>query len=566
MPKTLRKALQFTLLAALLAGCGSTSSEGGVAGSSPGVISSGLDDRTLANQFLINHPNLAGHILSVEHLDYPVVTPPPPPSGPTNSTLVLPVADLETAYEVLFMSLNQKLNVTPATPECVSDVTFIKRQPETGFFDLDKKPILNNPLGVTGVSFQALEYDTTVPLPTGNQTFHVSGGLLMPLGITKSQVKGIVVYFHGTTFNKSQVGSEYAGNVETQLNAQIFASQGYIVAIPDYVGQGIDWQDVHPYVIYPQVSAQTAVDMLSAVKSTITNQYGFSSGDPALKLFSAGYSEGGSYSLWFNTYLSTHPGLLDTFYRLTHSVGMEGAYSTSRITYAYLFEDVSAGDGNPFNIQNQVLTNIVKPLLSADAFLSYATYSVASNFASVFNIDFFNMKASVGVSQSDCNVDGQQVTVASAFARPNTTISSQLLYSGLNKSANGERYPGQIELLVSSKNTIKSLVDKDLLSASSQAQLLKALQEADADLSAVADDGVSIITLQQDSVVVPNNFDELLAKFPTKIKTAIKVDQNQLFVLAGVSDEIGRAIWIPPDHLHGPIYEYLYALHIFNGF
>ena len=38
-----------------------------------------------------------------------------------------------------------------------------------------------------------------VPLPTGNQTFKVSGGIAMPQ-IDKSKIKGVLVYFHGTTF------------------------------------------------------------------------------------------------------------------------------------------------------------------------------------------------------------------------------------------------------------------------------------------------------------------------------------------------------------------------------
>ena len=557
MTKTLRSALQWTLVTALLAGCGSGSSTTG----SPPSEAPALDLQTRVQQAVLNHPGLLLQLHPTTGIEYPLGT---SPAG----SLVIPVSTLESNYEVLFCNLNSQLNppVTRSTRECIENVNFIKSQSQTGFFDLDQKPILNNPLGVTDVSFQPLEYDTTVPLPEGSQTFHVSGGLLMPLGINKTQIKGIIVYFHGTTFNKSQVGSDYTNNVETQLNAQIYASQGYIVAIPDYVGQGVDWQPAHPYVLYPKVSAQTAVDMLSAIKSTVQTQYGFSNGDPALKLFSAGYSEGGSYSLWFNTYLSSQPNLLDSFYHLTHSVGIEGAYSTSKVTYDFLFGDVNQGAGNLFNIQTQVLTNASKPMLCADAFLSYATYSLASNFTSVMNVDFFNMMASGSVPQSACNVEGQQVNIASAFARPNTDISQPLLMSGLEKKANKSTYPGLLQLFYSPRNSVRSLVSAEILQPGPQAKLIQALREADADLAPTLDGGVSIITLAQDSVVVPNNFDDLLAKYPTKIKNAIRLDQTKLWVLSPVSNTVGVPIWERPDHLHASVYASLYALHIFNGF
>lgn len=485
-----------------------------------------------------------------------------------NNATQLSVADLEADYETLFGSLSDSLGVTLSTPQVAADITFIAAQAGTGRFNLLNKPILNNPLGVTGVSFQSLEYDTTVPLPGGNRTFHVSGGLLIPQGITKAQVKGVVVYFHGTTFNKSQVPSHYEGNVETQLMAEVFASQGYVVVMPDYVGQGVDWQDAHPYVLYPQVSAKTAADMLTAVKPTLVTSLGLLPGDPALKLFSVGYSEGGSYSLWFNQFLSSNPALLDPLYALTHSVGIEGAYNTSTITYGYLFDDVSFRRGNTYNIQTQGLTNLVKPILSADAFLSYAVYSNASDFSSIFQSDFFAMTATPASLQPGANVNGQQLTIQQAFALPNTTISTQVLIAALGKTNNGATYPGLETLLLpfTTNNSINSLVSTTLLTPAFQTNLLQVLRAADLDLSAVANQGVSIVSLDQDSVVTPNNFDDLLQRFPSKIRNSYKVDHTQLQVLSPFSQALGRQVFVPTDHLHALIYEFLYALNTFNQF
>ncbi len=520
-----------------------------------------VTDEQRVQQAMVDDPATAVQLIPSKHLD-----PIPQSTNPRGTPMTISVADLETAYETLFCSLNSSLGVTKSTPQVAADIQFIQSQSGTGFFDLNAQPILNNPLGVTGVSFQPVDYSTTVPLPAGNQTFQVSGGLLMPVGITKDQIKGVVVYFHGTTFNKSQVGSEYQNNNETQLTAQVFGSQGYIVVIPDYVGQGVDWQDAHPYVLYPKVSAQTAVDMLTAVQPLIASQYGFQNGDPALKLFSAGYSEGGSYSLWFNSYLSSNPGLLSSFYVLTHSVGMEGAYNTSSITYGYLFDDVSTGGGDPYNVQSQTLVNIVKPILSADAFLSYAVYSASSDFDNIFNSRFFNMSTTFPVPQSLANVNGSQVTIAAAFAQPDTTIATQLLAAGLGKTANGASYPGPLELLTSSSNGISSLVSSTLLQPGPLAELQQVLVAADLDLSPCANQGVSIVTLDEDSVVVPNNFDFIQATYPGKILNAYKIDHTQLQVLSPFSPKLGKAIFQPADHLNGPVYEFLYALNIFNGF
>jgi len=537
----LRRNVSLLFLAILFTGCGGA----------PGPMDGGteLADATVAD------PQRALGLAPLDHLN----------SLSADPTAIIPVSALEADYETVFGSLSQTLGVTETTPQVVADIHFIASQPETGFFDLAKKPILNNPLGVTGVSFQPVNYDTTVSLPGGNQTFHVSGGLLMPVGISKAQVKGIVVYFHGTTFNNAQVGSTFAGSGETQLVAQVFASAGYIVIIPDYVGQGVDFVHVHPYVLYPKVSAQTAADMLAAVKPKLTTQYGFS-GTDTLKLFSMGYSEGGSYALWFNQYLSSTPAAVDPFYRLTHSVGLEGAYSASEVTFGFLFDDVRSDQGNTYNIQSQSLTNSVKAILSADAFLSYAAYSGGGDFSAVFQPDFFAMKATPGVAQNDCNVNGTQLSIADAFALPGATIASQLLSCALGKSANGARFPDRLNVSYSTQNSVKALVSTALFTPGPLAQLKAALSAADADLSAVADAGVSIVTLDQDSVVVPNNFDALLAKFPSKIKNALKIDHTQLQVLSALSPSLRKAVFVPVDHMHGLVYEYLYALHIFNGF
>lgn len=514
-------------------------------------------------------PDLATRLMPTFHLD-PLDNAPSPaatkaaatkPWGP-EGPLSISVADLQNSFEIKFCQLNSQKQVTLQSPQCQATINFIKQESGTGFFDLTQKPILNNPLGVTGVLFQSVEYTTQVSLPQGPRSFDVSGGLMLPQGITGDKLKGVVVYFHGTTFDKSVVGSNYSTNGETRLNAQVFASQGYIVLLPDYVGQGKDQQSVHPYVLYPQVSAKTAADMLASAAPLIKSQYNLSDSS-ILKLFSAGYSEGGAYSLWFSTYLHQNPGTLDRLYQLKHSVGMEGAYSASKVTKGFLFDDVTLGGGNPYNIQTQAVTNLVKPLLSADAFLSYATYQLNGDMLAVFNPDFYSLKCLV-LAPSFCSANGSPTTIDRAFVDVQNAA-SLILSSSLKQTSNDHTYPADLALAV--KNSVYALVSTNFVSSAAQAQLDAALRAADVDLSRMPDNSVSIISLSHDSVVTPNNYTTLLAAYPSKIRYAYLLPENRLQVVSAFSYLTGKTpVYVDVDHLQALVYEFLYALNIFNQY
>lgn len=495
---------------------------------------------------------------------------PPLIPDPLNIT----VGMLEEIFDSQFCQFNTQHNVTLNSPECQTLIQYVRQQPETGHFNLNDAPIINNPLGIQAVEFQKISYQTTVPLPEGDTSFNVSGGLIMPNGITKDQVKGVVVYFEGTQFDKASVGSNinFSG---TQLVAATFASQGYIVAMPDYVGMGDDYQNVHPYVLYPKVSAKTAIDMLNSPSflSKLETKYAYNLNADHLNVFSLGYSEGGAYSLWFNTYIMENSGVLNSFYQLTHSVGLSGAYSTSQVTADFLFDDVVKDATNRFNIQSQSLTNLSKPLLTADAFLSYATYSQGGNYDSVFNKNFYNMKCDANQSQSQCNINGQNLNLLEAFNQANNSPASQVLNSSLGKRAGEYVSSRNLALLaVSLHNTgipLTSYVD-----FRNSPALRQVLEAADVNLTANGASSVSIIALSHDSIVSPNNFDLLNQTYPSKILNAIKLDENNFQVVSPFSYQrlaclINPAcppVYVPADHSQAQIYTYLYALHIFNGF
>jgi hypothetical protein len=374
------------------------------------------------------------------------------PGAGNNGTIYL-AATLEKWYETSFCQLNTK-DTSWQSSECQKDVTFIASQPDTGYFNLNDKPILHNPVGVTGATFQPIDYQTTVRLSGGSRTFDVSGALAMPLGINKTKLKGVVVCFHGTQFDNSSVPSHLSP--ETKLEIALFTSQGYIVVSPDYIGQGIDYANVHPYVLYPEASAQTAVDLLSAVLPRIVARYGLSSSN-TLKLFSTGFSEGGAYSLWFNTYLNDNPGLLSSTFVLTHSVGDEGAYNLSKVTSGFLFSNVSLAD-NVYHIQSQAITNIAKPVLGADVLLSFSTYSFGSKHLLVFNRRFYALACSLPNMQNKCDIRGEQLNMEQALTLPSTDPSRAILNSAENKRTGTYKYPGPAKILTSKVNNATALV------------------------------------------------------------------------------------------------------------
>jgi hypothetical protein len=486
----------------------------------------------------------------------PPVTQPPPKTG--NKGTIYSAATLEKWYEASFCQLS-----TPGTSwqsqQCQQDVTFIASQPDTGNFNLNEKPILHNPVGVLGATFQPIDYQTTVSLPGGSQTFNVSGALAMPLGINKSKLKGVVVCFHGTQFDNSSVPSNLSP--ETKLETALFTSQGYIVVSPDYIGQGVDYANVHPYVLYPRASAQTAVDLLSAVLPLIVARYGLSSSD-TLKLFSSGFSEGGAYSLWFNTYLNDNPGLLNSAFVLTHSVGDEGAYNLSKVTSGFLFSDVKLSD-NRYHIQNQAITNVAKPVLGADVLLSFSTYSFGSKYLLVFNRGFYALRCTFPKNQSKCDINGQRLNMAQALTLPSTDPSLAILNSAEKKRTGPYKYPGGTKILTSEVNNATALVAT--VKVPTNPILRSAERAANVNLIREGKGAVSIISLDDDSVVTPNNFDALLLAFRAKLKFAVKLDQTKLWV-ASVSPLSHKTVYNPPDHPTAMVYELPYDLGIFNSF
>ena len=146
-----------------------------------------------------------------------------------------------------------------------------------------------------------------------------SGAAVVPTPVLGAL--SILSFQHGTAVVKEDVPSREAGEFIPGL---ALASDGYLVALPDYLGMG-DSPGLHPYLL-ARPTGTAVVDMLRAIRNLAQSRQWTLSG----KLFLAGYSEGG-----YATMAAHHA--LDTGYSseftVTASAPMAGPYDLSGTMY-----------------------------------------------------------------------------------------------------------------------------------------------------------------------------------------------------------------------------------------
>ena len=253
---------------------------------------------------------------------------------------------------------------------------------EFGNFDLGADPIANNPLGIKEVDAVKVTYGA---LNVGGVPVTVSGGIVIP-ELPPASLKGIVLYFHGTTLQRSAVPSNFItaanpdGNDAGMLLGALWASQGYIVVMPDYIGLGDDTADPHPYVVYPDENAQSGLAMVNAARAYLltaarSRHFGFSA--PLfrrLPLFITGYSEGGAYALDAARLMQSNPGYaLALNAVLKDVVPISGAFDLTGTMLPYLFDNITVAHNNWFSL-TPIISAGSKPALGADIALSFAAY------------------------------------------------------------------------------------------------------------------------------------------------------------------------------------------------
>jgi pimeloyl-ACP methyl ester carboxylesterase len=114
-----------------------------------------------------------------------------------------------------------------------------------------------------------------------------SGALIVPVAVG-SESFPILSQQHGTIFDDSQAPSYFGQFSESSTIGTLFASNRYIVALPDYVGFGESKNVPHPY-IHRQTQASASLDMLRAAREFVQKNKVNWDG----KVFLTGYSQGG---------------------------------------------------------------------------------------------------------------------------------------------------------------------------------------------------------------------------------------------------------------------------------
>ncbi len=291
--------------------------------------------------------------------------------------------------------------------DCATNVADLNT-PEFGNFNLSNDPIGNNPLGIRTVDAVKIDYNA---INVDSKTVQVSGGIDVP-EVAAGSLKGIILYFHGTTVQRSNVPSNFTptSNISSYtdgiLMAAIWASQGYIVVMPDYIGLGDDTTHVHPYVAYPRVNAQSGLAMLKAALSYLKSADHIRR---KFRLFITGYSEGGAYALEAAHLMQKNPryaSVLDVKFGAV--APMSGFFDLSSTGLPYLFYNISSTD-NPWYSLDPTVSALSKPYLSAYLALSFANYSGIAP-TDILASDFYNCPPNTTQCGTSGNLDGLYFT------------------------------------------------------------------------------------------------------------------------------------------------------------
>jgi hypothetical protein len=114
-----------------------------------------------------------------------------------------------------------------------------------------------------------------------------SGALIVPVAIG-TETFPMVSQQHGTITSEAQAPSNYSDASEAASIGSLFASNGYILSCPDYIGYGESKTVPHPY-LHRQTEASASLDMLRAAREFVAkNNIKWDN-----RVFLSGYSQGG---------------------------------------------------------------------------------------------------------------------------------------------------------------------------------------------------------------------------------------------------------------------------------
>ncbi|MBL7939211.1 MAG: prolyl oligopeptidase family serine peptidase [Flavobacteriales bacterium] len=190
------------------------------------------------------------------------------------------------------------------------------------------------PFSTYGVRYHVITYRSDYQ----GEGVDTKGLLILPVGVDSVP---LIACFHGTQLpldvpaTNNQIPSEYRGQADEDQFTMIrnmglfWASAGYAVFMPDYVGFTSTSEKEHPYLYYPELF-KANIDGLLAARSYLT-QLGHPDDN---RLFLSGWSQGGGACL------SAHRFIQEQYsdrFTVVASSGLAGPYNVLR-TIRSIFE------------------------------------------------------------------------------------------------------------------------------------------------------------------------------------------------------------------------------------
>lgn len=434
--------------------------------------------------------------------------------------------------------------------DCTSNINNVKNSPLFDGFDLSQKPISENKFGVKTVDLYRLSYITT---GQNHELRTVSGAVFMP-NMPTYKIKGIVLYLHKTFYARTSTPSFDITNKspDNAIIASVFATNGYIVVAPDYVGQGIDTGVPHPFILYPLVNANDGLSILIAARKFL-DQKGLTQ---SLPLFLTGFSEGAGYALWFSRLYQEQPQFKQqtdaTNFKLTLIAPMSGAYDISNVVYNYLSDNISVLGKSTYRAYSSIIAAKLKPSLFAFAMIGYAFYDQGGDCDKVLTHNFCTMQCT-WQDQKNCDYNGKNINLTEIF---NQTEDMKIL-SAIANTAEYKYFDGS--LFTSQTNNIKPIMNPKIVNTPN---LVSAFRHADIYYwhSTIP---TTLIYLKLDSVASPYNteyaYRGMLENKSTNLK---KIEMDNSLVKANVIDYLPD---FDTDHPISLPYTALIALKEFNS-
>jgi len=338
----------------------------------------------------------------------------------------------------------------------------------------------------------------------------LSGAILVP-DVAKDKIKGVILFYHPRDVTKYYVpscfmgaknlpdycligGKNHGSNYAMQIGG-VFTSQGYVVIMPDYIGQGIDSSIMHPYMIYPQANARSGLDMLSASRQLLKT-LGIED-TTELNLYLSGYSEGGAYSLWASRLLQGYAKnrLSNNNYSLGLTVPISGAYDLSGAQTPFLFANVRPyPHADKYKALAAEELTSMKPISATTYLTTLAYYNFNQDYSNVLNPDFLSCG-------SYCKFGGNTYTIPELYTLISPDLTKDNIFAA-NKNAALDTINQDNNLAYGSENnSIRSLVADGI----TKNQIFnKVTKQADI-VSWKTTKPVTFVHLDYDSVIAPLN-------------------------------------------------------------